>query len=59
MSYPSTPSWREIGDLHALLDPESLAKMLRAAELPVDEAVANYKLNVKKVSIVDSADTFY
>jgi zinc protease len=27
--------------------------------LAEDEAVANYKLNVKKVSIVDSADTFY
>ena len=32
---------------------------LSADVLAEDEAVANYKLNVKKVSIVDSADTFY
>ncbi|MGA1522358.1 MAG: phosphotransferase [Planctomycetota bacterium] len=42
MSYPSTPTWREIGDLHALLGPDSLAASLRAASLPVEDAVANY-----------------
>jgi aminoglycoside phosphotransferase (APT) family kinase protein len=42
MSPPSTPSWRQIGDLHALLDPDALALTLRAADLPVEESVANY-----------------
>lgn len=42
MSPPSTSSWREIGDLDVLLDPESLAHALRAAALPVEGAVPNY-----------------
>ena len=42
MSQPNTPSWREIGDLDALLDSESLLGLLRGAGLSAESAVANY-----------------